>query len=329
MNRRKSEAPESGHRPAWFFRRRRAPANSSAAPPSSAAVIAGSGTARKRSKEGDYLLRAYADATQAGPEAARMEVRVNAEFTAAVDVLAPSAYQQFNDPQTRRPWTAPADHLVAVPQMHEFKAHLTPGEKTLTAAFLNPLADPENPNPNLRARTLTVRSLEVVNLAEPAPVPPVSAVMREYFGQAVTPQNQAAAARTLLTRFALRAWRRPPAREEVDRLMDLFADADRDAGSFAAAVKLPLMAVLVSPHFLFRAEFPQPDPPAAGSGVPPRAASLGVPVEEFTLASRLSYFLWSSVPDDELLDLAGKNQLRQKFAAQVARMLASPKARAL
>ena len=280
-------------------------------------------------KEGDYLLRAYADATQAGPEAARMTVGVNAEFAATVDVLAPSAYQQFNDPQTRRPWTAPADHLVAVPQMHEFKAHLTPGEKTLTAAFLNPQADPENPNPNLRARTLTVRSLEVVSLAEPAPVPPVSAVMQEYFGQAVTPQNQATAARALLTRFALRAWRRPPEREEVDRLMGLFAAAARDAGSFAAAVKLPLMAVLVSPHFLFRAEFPQPDPPAAGSGAPARAASLGVPVGEFTLASRLSYFLWSSVPDDELLDLAGKNQLRKNFAAQVARMLASPKARAL
>ena len=272
-------------------------------------------------KEGDYLLRAYADATQAGPETARMEFRLDGKAVHAVDVLAPSAYLPFTDPQTRRPWTAPADHLVAVPQMYEFKAHLTPGQKTFSAAFLNPHAAPDAPNINFRARTLTLRALEVVALAEPAPVRPVSPVMAAYFGGKPTPQNRVAVARELLAKFVRRAWRRPAQPGELDRLMALFTDADRDAGSFEAAVKLPLTAVLVSPNFIFRAEFPQAEAAAP--------ASLGVPVDEFSLASRLSFFLWSSVPDDELLDLAAKNQLRQKLTAQVARMLASPKAQAL
>jgi hypothetical protein len=127
----------------------------------------------------------------------------------------------------------------------------------------------------------------------------------------------------MLAQFVRRAWRRPPPPEDLDRLMALFTDADRDAGSFEAAMMLPLTAVLVSPNFLFRAEFPQAESRRAAK------TSLGVPVDEFSLASRLSFFLWSSGPDDELLDLAAKARLRQNLAAQVRRMLASPKSRTL
>jgi hypothetical protein len=109
------------------------------------------------------------------------------------------------------------------------------------------------------------------------------------------------------------------AKDEVDRLMKLFALADTNGESFEQSVKVALAAVLVSPHFLFRGEL-QPDPnnPAAVH-----------PVDEFALASRLSYFLWSTMPDDELFALAGTNKLRKNLEPQVRRMLKDPKAQAL
>jgi hypothetical protein len=274
-------------------------------------------------KEGEYVLRTYADATQAGPETARVEFQLGGKAVYASEVLAPSAYVPFTDPKTKRPWTAPADHLVAVPQRYEFKVHLSPGPKTFAVAFVNPHAEPEEPNPNFRVRSVTLHSLEVVALDAPIPVTPVSTGMQAYFARKTPAQNREAAARALLAKFVRRAWRRPPTPDDLDRLVALFRDADRDAGSFEAAMKLPLTAVLVSPNFLFRAEFPQAENRRTAK------TSLGVPVDEFSLASRLSFFLWSSGPDDELLDLASKGRLRQNLAAQVHRLLASPKSHAL
>jgi hypothetical protein len=106
---------------------------------------------------------------------------------------------------------------------------------------------------------------------------------------------------------------------EIDRLMKLY-DVTREQGdSFEAGVKLAMKAVLVSPHFLFLGEIPR----TTGQGTQP------LPLKEVALASRLSYFLWSSMPDDELLGLAEHGKLRKNLTAQVSRMLASPKADAL
>src|SRR5206468_10265093 len=118
---------------------------------------------------------------------------------------------------------------------------------------------------------------------------------------------------------ATRAFRRPVTTEEVDRLMKLFALADSNGETFEQSVKLALEAVLVSPRFLFRGEL-QPDPNNPGALHP---------VDEFALASRLSYFLWSSMPDEELFALAERKALRKNLEPQVRRMLKDPKARAL
>ena len=95
-----------------------------------------------------------------------------------------------------------------------------------------------------------------------------------------------------------------------------------DAAGFEsgeAAVGAGLQAVLVSPHFLFRGELqPDPDNP-----------NVTRPVDQFALASRMSYFLWSSMPDEELFMLAERGHLRRNLEAQVARMLRDPKVRAL
>ena len=124
--------------------------------------------------------------------------------------------------------------------------------------------------------------------------------------------------RAVLTPFVTRAYRRPATADEVARLSQLVDAAVEGGEPWEAGLQRALMAVLVSPKFLFRVELD--DRPEA----PERR-----PINEFQLASRLSYFLWSTMPDDELLDLATKNQLGAQLGDQVRRMLKDPKAQAL
>lgn len=128
----------------------------------------------------------------------------------------------------------------------------------------------------------------------------------------------AAAARQVIEAFARRAWRRPVTATELQRLVDLWKRADAEGAGFEAAVRPALMAVLVSPHFLLRVERDMP----ATTGRPSRR------VDDEELAVRLSYFIWSSMPDDELLELARRRRLSApgELDRQVRRMLADPKA---
>jgi hypothetical protein len=125
----------------------------------------------------------------------------------------------------------------------------------------------------------------------------------------------------VLRAFADRAWRRPVTYDELARLLR-FVEASQKAGEgVEPGLQLALQAVLASPHFLFKVER---DAAAAGPGV-------AHPVHDFELATRLSYFLWSSTPDDELFRLAAAGQLRRgrTLRAQARRMLRDPRARAL
>ena len=128
-------------------------------------------------------------------------------------------------------------------------------------------------------------------------------------------------ARRILTRLARRAWRRPVTASDIDRLLDLFAIGRADGERFEDGIEMALSGVLVSPSFLFRA-------PRAPEDGEPGAAH---PLSDIDLASRLSFFLWSSIPDEELLDLAERGRLRDPAVldGQIARMLADPKAGAL
>ena len=126
-------------------------------------------------------------------------------------------------------------------------------------------------------------------------------------------------ARRNLEDFATRAFRRPAMREEVERLYDLARYA-RDAGfSQEEAFQAALQAILTSPHFLFRIE-QDPEP-----GEEPRR------LDPFELATRLSYFLWSTMPDDELFDRARDGSLHDPdvLQAQVRRMLDHPRSQQL
>lgn len=129
--------------------------------------------------------------------------------------------------------------------------------------------------------------------------------------------DRATAARNLES-FARRAFRRPVAPEETERLLGIYDSARRAGLPFPLAVKAACKAVLVSPHFLFRIERERP-------GTEPWR------LDGFETASRLSYFLWSAPPDDLLLDLAERGRMSDPvvYAAQVRRMLRDPRSRAL
>lgn len=130
----------------------------------------------------------------------------------------------------------------------------------------------------------------------------------------------ASCARTILTAFAPLAWRRPVTAAELDSLMKPVTLATSQGDSAEVGLKLALQAVLLSPNFLFRVET-DPTP----SSLAPHALT------PYEVASRLSYFLWSSMPDAELFAAAKAGNLTERatLQAQVTRMLASPKAQAL
>jgi hypothetical protein len=135
-----------------------------------------------------------------------------------------------------------------------------------------------------------------------------------------SPAEEKPCARQILGALARRAYRRPVTDADLTPLVATY-EAGRSAGDFEAGIRLGLEAILVSPKFLFRVEG-DPDNVAAG-----RAYRL----TDLELASRLSFFLWSSIPDDQLLDIASRGRLREAgvLEQQVRRMLADQRSRAL
>ncbi|WZO97361.1 DUF1592 domain-containing protein [Isosphaeraceae bacterium EP7] len=124
-------------------------------------------------------------------------------------------------------------------------------------------------------------------------------------------QSRLDAGREVITGFATKAFRRPVQNDEVDRILTVFSLADDRGESFERAIQVALTTVLASPEFLFLVE--------------PDESSKDRPLTEFELASRLSYFLWSSMPDEELSREAGTSTLRANLRKQVVRMLDDPK----
>jgi Protein of unknown function (DUF1592)/Protein of unknown function (DUF1588)/Protein of unknown function (DUF1595)/Protein of unknown function (DUF1587)/Protein of unknown function (DUF1585) len=132
--------------------------------------------------------------------------------------------------------------------------------------------------------------------------------------------EEEACAERILATLMRRAYRRPVTEADLKSPMQLYRSA-RTEGNFDSAIEMALAAVLVNPNFLFRIEA---DPP----GVAPHSAYA---IPDVQLASRLSFFLWSSIPDDALLDLAERGELRKPGALerQALRMLADPRSRSL
>jgi mono/diheme cytochrome c family protein len=143
---------------------------------------------------------------------------------------------------------------------------------------------------------------------------------RIFVSRPATPGQEEPAARRILASLMRRAYRRPITDADLAGPLALYREARRGA-DFEAGIEMAVSAVLVSPHFLFRVE---QDPP----GVPPNTPYR---ISDLELASRLSFFLWSSLPDDRLLTVATAGTLHQPavLEREVRRMLADPRSRAL
>jgi mono/diheme cytochrome c family protein len=247
-------------------------------------------------RAGQYLLKARAFGQQAGPDACRMAFLVDGEPVATVDVK-----------ETR-----------AAPAVKEHRLALTAGRHAVAVAFTNDYYRPTDPDPAQRDRNLIVDWLEVVGPVDRMEVPASHGrVFAKDPGKGV-PKVRAV---PLLRDLAARAWRRPVSADEVKRLADLVQSTVDKGKHFEEGVGLALQAVLVSPHFLFRLE------PGAATGAGGNPKDL----DGHALATRLSYFLWSSLPDDALLVQAARGRLSDPdvLVSEAQRMLADPKAFAL
>ena len=155
---------------------------------------------------------------------------------------------------------------------------------------------------------------------------------REIFVcQPANAAEESGCAEKILSTLARRAYRGAVTSDALADLMKFYVDGRAEGGTFDAGIEFAIRRLLVSPEFLFRVEADQPAAAArAGrAGVSPTRAVYRVP--DLDLASRLSFFLWSSIPDAELLDAASRGRLHEPavLAQQVRRMLADPRAAAL
>jgi hypothetical protein len=246
-------------------------------------------------RPGLYLVRAIAGATQAGKEPARMELKLG----------------------TRRDKTFDVNARRSQPKPYEFQVRLPAGKHRISAAFINDFYDKDQKDERKRDRNLFVTALELVGPTDLGPSDFPSMHRKLVASRPVGDMNVREAARRNLKPLVNRAFRRKATDEEVDRFAKLVEDSLATGDSFEQGMQVALTGVLVSPSFLFRIES---DPK---SGVRE--------LNDYELAARLSYFLWSSLPDNELFGLATEGKLHRDdlLEQQVGRMLKDPKADAL
>eukprot|EP00456_Euglypha_rotunda_P086189 TRINITY_DN8727_c0_g1_i5.p1 TRINITY_DN8727_c0_g1~~TRINITY_DN8727_c0_g1_i5.p1 ORF type:complete len:923 (+),score=259.90 TRINITY_DN8727_c0_g1_i5:396-3164(+) len=248
---------------------------------------------------GEYLLRTKAAETPGGTEHAKMEYRFDGTPLHTFDVSAKDAS----------------------PETCEFRFKATKGHHKLSIAFLNDFYDEKAKDKSQRDRNLIVRDVEIVGPfgIEPSELPTAH---RQLL--VATPGNEktvAQAARDNLQPFVRRAFRRPVTEAEVGRCVGFVEQAVKNGEPFPFGMRVAVTAVLVSPHFLYRIETDKkPDDPEDKHAL-----------NDYELASRLSYFLWSSMPDEQLLAQAAQGDLHHDavLEEQVRRMLKDPKSQAL
>lgn len=252
------------------------------------------------SADGQYVVRARAFGDQAGDELVQMEFRIDGKEKKKVDVSA-----KQSDPQD-----------------YEIKLTLEKGKHQFAVAFLNDYYKPDAPDPKQRGdRNLHVEKLTVIG---PVGVMPeeLPEAHKRFFSKPIEAKidrdTQRQQVRDLVRPLASRAFRRRATDAEIDGLVALFDFAREKGETVERSMQITTSAILVSPSFLFRIE---KDAPSGKTRT----------LSDVEMASRLSYFLWSSLPDDELFRAGVKGELHtdKQLIEQALRMLKDPKSRAL
>ncbi len=261
-------------------------------------------------KNGEYVFRARVRAETEGKEPVRVAVLAVCDKDAP-GVASDADAEKLSGAALKglRPFvilkTEEVKGTEKAPQVVEAKVPANLGVKRMAVALVKPKAGEPAP------------TLYVQNLYLKGPLDTRPATHRELL---TSDESKPTVERTkdVLARFATKAYRRPVTAEELARLVKLAESRTAAGESWEAGVQFAMTAVLVSPKFLFRVELDnRPEGPEAR------------PLNEYQLASRLSYFLWASMPDDELFGLAAKGELTRSLPQQVKRMLADPKANTL
>ncbi len=242
---------------------------------------------------GGYKLRIKAYGQQAGKEYAKMAVSLNGKRIVTFDVKS-----------------------IIIPSNYEVPIQLTNGNFAVELSFINDYYAPTDPDPKQRDRNLYIQNAELIGPI--GIVPELPAAHKAIMIATPDPANPKPAAEKIVSAFANRAYRRPLTSIELGRLLSLFQNAAQGGEPFERGIQVAITAILCSPNFLFRAELDASNDKTR-------------PVSANELASRLSYFLWSSTPDSELQNLAKSGNLLKPeiISLQIKRLTSDSKSRAL
>jgi hypothetical protein len=224
----------------------------------------------------------------------------------------------------------PTDTGDAVDARLRVRVPLKAGPHVVTVAFLDDpdAVEPARLQPYIRSSVDNfdwsgsphLQSLTIAGPFHPAGASDTPSRRRIFVCHPDGSTKDDACARQIVSTLARRAYRQPLASQDLETLLKFYQSGKQDGG-FESGIELALDRILASPKFLFRVEH---DPAGTTAGDTYR-------ISDFELASRLSFFLWSSIPDDELLRLANEGKLKDPvvFDRQVRRMLADGKSQAL
>lgn len=255
---------------------------------------AGNASATFKIKQaGWYRVQLKAAEQHAGPDNSKLELRLGKDLLTTFSVA---------DPTSK-------------PGMYVFPVRLVAGQSTISVSFVNDYYVAAKNGQKAQDRNAFVYSMDLVGPIEDNPI-------RTSFQKVLIPtippkEIWESEARKSLEWFSSRAYRRPIRKEELDRLMVVFQLGAKSDEGYEKAMQLACQAVLCNPNFLFRVELD--------------ASNQSRALTNFEVAARLSYFLWSSLPDEALFNAAKSGELNKPevMKAQVARMLQDKKAEAL
>lgn len=252
----------------------------------------GTATTAFSTSQGTGRLRVALWAQQAGPEPAKAAIRVGGQGYGTVEVKSSRS----------------------APLIVEIPLDLKQGETRVDVSFVNDYYNPSHSDPAQRDRNLVVSWVELRQ--ETAAVQGSAARDRLFSGLNATSDPEERA-RLALARLAERAFRRPLTEPQRKAVRGVFDRARKEGVDWEGAVQAGIVYTLSSPSFLFRPEF--------GTGKPDAQGDLAL--DPYELATRLSYFLWASLPDQALLDSAKSGTLTrpEELGKQVERMLRDPR----
>ena len=246
---------------------------------------------------GPYRLEIKAHGDQAGPEPPKLGIKINGGPQTVIDV----------------------PNHASEPGTFELNVDLKAGDNRIEVAYLNNFNDGNYPVRELAGdRNLFIDYIDVVGPTDRSR-PALPASHTRIIPEQPQPGQEIAMAQTVLRDFATRAFRRPATREEVNRLSELVRLVLEDGGTFEQGIQLAVQATIASPKFLFRWELDR-------NLLTDEEKDIRH-LNSWEMASRLSYFLWNSMPDDELMDLATDGRLTETdvLNSQIDRMIQDPK----